>query len=234
MGMRRPSGFTLTELLVVIAIIAILLAALCPALAGAWEAARQTSCMSNMRQVSAAYLQYAADHDGLLVACDSLTRQVGAPSMIDRQAMGIPPLAPYAADVRVFHCPVDQRIGFRSYSVNDYLGGTWPAYSHARYLKDVTNCAGTFLLIEETPPATQEGRVGGFVIEPAPSVIWVDIPAILHRRGTCFSYVDGHVDYYRWSDPRTLVLKTNFSPTPGNSDLTYLQSIEGLRGPGSQ
>ena len=60
---KTHRGFTLIELLVVIAIIAILAAILFPVFAKVREKARQTSCMSNMKQLGLGFLQYQADND---------------------------------------------------------------------------------------------------------------------------------------------------------------------------
>jgi prepilin-type N-terminal cleavage/methylation domain-containing protein/prepilin-type processing-associated H-X9-DG protein len=69
--MPRPTpspkrGFTLIELLVVIAIIAILAAILFPVFAQAREKARQTTCLSNLKQVGQGMLMYAGDYDETL------------------------------------------------------------------------------------------------------------------------------------------------------------------------
>ena len=59
----RKAGFTLIELLVVIAIIAILAAILFPVFAQARDSARQSSCLSNTKQVGIAAIMYAQDYD---------------------------------------------------------------------------------------------------------------------------------------------------------------------------
>lgn len=62
-SMHRRTGFTLIELLVVIAIIAILAAILFPVFARAREKARETSCLSNVKQINLGIQMYVQDYD---------------------------------------------------------------------------------------------------------------------------------------------------------------------------
>lgn len=60
---KRSNAFTLIELLVVIAIISILAAILFPVFARSREAARKTTCTSNLKQIGMAAFMYAQDYD---------------------------------------------------------------------------------------------------------------------------------------------------------------------------
>src|SRR5579871_5556649 len=61
--MLKQKAFTLIELLVVIAIIAILAAILFPVFAQAREKARQTTCLSNLKQIGLGTMMYVQDYD---------------------------------------------------------------------------------------------------------------------------------------------------------------------------
>ena len=65
-------GFTLIELLIVIAIIGLLAAILFPVFSRTREKARQATCMSNLKQIGMAMIQYTQDYDETLpITCAS-------------------------------------------------------------------------------------------------------------------------------------------------------------------
>jgi prepilin-type N-terminal cleavage/methylation domain-containing protein/prepilin-type processing-associated H-X9-DG protein len=140
--MRPRRGFTLIELLVVIAIIAILAAILFPVFAKAREKARQTACISNMKQIMLAFAMYATDYDS--VNCPARLR--GLPSCAANTNCNPwnKNLLPYIRNEDLFACPSDNTrrsngLGnnrTRSYVTNGGPGargtGDWRQYAFAR------------------------------------------------------------------------------------------------------
>ncbi len=95
-------GFTLIELLVVIAIIAILAAILFPVFARARERARQTSCLSNQRQLGLAVLMYAQDHN------ERFPPAFARLGSADARVSGFYDLpGPYTRNEQMYICPSD-------------------------------------------------------------------------------------------------------------------------------
>ncbi len=95
--MRTRKGFTLIELLVVIAIIAILAAILFPVFARAREKARQSSCLSNVKQLTLGNMMYAQDYDEVTVIFSQ------GPSGGNPQWHYL--IEPYLKNTQIFLCP---------------------------------------------------------------------------------------------------------------------------------
>jgi prepilin-type N-terminal cleavage/methylation domain-containing protein/prepilin-type processing-associated H-X9-DG protein len=96
----RRRGFTLIELLVVIAIIAILAAILFPVFARAREAARATSCRSNMKQLGTAIAMYVQDYDENYPSSWYGTAYAATTAYTWRIAT-----LPYVKNTQVHYCP---------------------------------------------------------------------------------------------------------------------------------
>ena len=102
----KKSGFTLIELLVVIAIIAILAAILFPVFAKAREKARQSSCLSNHKQLVLGFLQYAQDYDETFPQGGALTGDTATwPNGTTGANYWPCRIFPYVKNSQVFNCP---------------------------------------------------------------------------------------------------------------------------------
>ncbi|HZO87340.1 MAG TPA: DUF1559 domain-containing protein [Chthonomonadaceae bacterium] len=101
---HRQSAFTLIELLVVIAIIAILAAILFPVFSQAREKARQTSCLSNSKQIGTALLMYAEDYDEQF---PSGRFNPFAPNPADYGKGWAGQVYAYTKNAQIFKCPDD-------------------------------------------------------------------------------------------------------------------------------
>jgi prepilin-type N-terminal cleavage/methylation domain-containing protein/prepilin-type processing-associated H-X9-DG protein len=116
--MEHKRGFTLIELLVVIAVIAILAAIMFPVFAQAREKARQAQCLSNLKQIGAAFTMYTQDYDETLpphgyVSADGAKECFFTISHI---------ISPYQKNTGIWQCPTNPRAWDPNKALRDLEG----------------------------------------------------------------------------------------------------------------
>jgi prepilin-type processing-associated H-X9-DG protein len=123
----RSSGFTLIEIVIVISALLIVVALLLPVLSRAREVSYAAQCASNLRQLGAAFHEYALDWNGFWPSPGGL---VGDRSYWSQRGNG--GLYPYVKQRglrSVWCCPLLRewhgQFPPRSYSMNSYLRTCW-------------------------------------------------------------------------------------------------------------
>jgi prepilin-type N-terminal cleavage/methylation domain-containing protein/prepilin-type processing-associated H-X9-DG protein len=186
--MRR--GFTLIELLVVIAIIAILASILFPVFAKAREKARQTSCLSNLKQLDMAFQSYAQDYDEQLpmsgVATGTAVQPYPYGYWLWSSALNVwdvrgGAIYPYIKNSQIYLCP--SRKSFVpsgcTYSMNGQCSGA--------SLGMIDDVSGTCMLNEadcDDATSSSDGTTfdGG-------------LGASIHNGGSNVAFADGHAKW---------------------------------------
>ncbi len=209
------AAFTLIELLVVIAIIAVLAGIIFPVFATAREAARKTTCLSNLKQIGMATLAYAQDYDEVLPAAAD-----GFPGALQEgvwmfysvfggddgaKARFIPArgtLFPYVKSAQIFVCPTDgaARQNGNSYAINQFLCETngLVGYRPGKPLAAFDNTAAFLAFGEETlartgPPLPDGNGTNDAYLN---SVVG-DAISFRHGGGSVWCFLDGHAKWYR-------------------------------------
>lgn len=200
---NRRRAFTLIELLVVIAIIAILAAILFPVFAQARAKARQTSDLSNIKQIGTAAAMYVQDYDETLPS--PAFRTCGGPATTDppnlwsRNWRTWPELIhPYTKNMQIFTSPQRATDPYYGYSINvNSSNDDFPAtYS--------SGAGGG------TPPGNwNDGRCVSGVGVPRPEQSAVGLAAVSAPASTIWFY-NSNASIYQaglnnWADMEALV-----------------------------
>jgi len=188
-------GFTLIELLVVIAIIAILAAILFPVFARAREKARQSSCLSNVKQLGLATMMYAQDYDGAFPGY-----YMALPWTVDTSWAGV--IRPYVNNKQVWKCPSDSDRGMWEW-------GTGASHSRLSYGWNYR-----WISFDATPPGGGGApTTDADIAYPAETMLFCDAgkcyvrgpgttkssywPQPYHNGGSNFAFADGHAKWYK-------------------------------------
>jgi len=217
---NRKKGFTLIELLVVISVIALLMAILMPALQRAREQGMRAVCLSNLKQLTLSWIMYADSNGDKIVNgstwdkkprtgglekpwtyADTITASKTEGEKLQYIKTGA--LFVYVKDARIYKCPTGIRGELRTYGIVDSMNGHNP-----------TSITG--LLIKHRMQIRRPAQRAVFIdigfAAWGPwslhylSEAWWNQPPLRHGKGANMSFADGHSEYWKWKDPRTVEL----------------------------
>ncbi|HCU35632.1 MAG TPA: hypothetical protein DGT21_09295 [Armatimonadetes bacterium] len=208
--MRR--GFTLIELLVVIAIIAILAAILFPVFARAREKARQSTCLSNVKQLCIGVQMYIQDYDEVLPKSYNWPYMAGV--TLDYGVWYVV-IQPYVKNAQVYRCPSLVQNMSGSTSTCNAVGVRYAemgyGYNIGTQSSSYTNGLGYYYA------DGQPWRAMAEIKKPAETINLADISNYsgnwqyhlytgstthtpnLHNDGANYGFCDGHAKWYSQS-----------------------------------
>jgi hypothetical protein len=201
----------MVEVVIVLAIIICLFAFMMPVITRAREQSKRVQCIANVKQLTIAWLAYAADNDRKTCGCDGRFKPdppwIGVAAgdvAAGKRGIQAGALWPYLNNENVYKCSNDLTINrFKtSYQMNSGLPiGT--------KLDNLTDPAHLFVFIEGCNTLNIV-LSGSFPAPSWPAVTFGQyVPGENHRinssvaGGTPISFADGHAIFYQYVDART-------------------------------
>jgi prepilin-type processing-associated H-X9-DG protein len=149
-------------------------------------------------------------------------------------------LGPFMRNGKIYRCPADkstvaynganyERVrsigmnGWVGFATRDWLG--CPPYRLNFKMGDLSNPgpAQTWVFIDERENSINDGWFAVDMYNRGATATWVDLPATRHNRGAVISYADGHAEFRKWKDGRTIAEIVPGTPSPNNPDIAWLQ-----------
>jgi len=249
MRTRQYHAFTLIELLVVIAIIAILMAILMPALSRAREQGKRAVCMAHIKQMGLSWVLYADENDQKIVNACTVANTEGHDSSepcwlnfhtnasydtMEERIEGIRSGAmwPFIEQLNIYKCPTGIRGEVNTYGIVDAMNGAItslvsqsgvPRRVFVKRRTRIKRPGERIVFVDEGKTSTQSYTI--FYDRPS----WWDGVPLRHGEGTNLSFADGHAEYWKWTDNRTIRFARqegdwdSYRNAPGNLDIHRVQ-----------
>ncbi len=225
------SGFTLIELLVVVAIIVVLIAILLPSLGKAREQAKQTACMSNIRQVGLSLYMYRDEFNDYMPNASTTSSLSGTSSWCDwiglLQNTGnmaststmICPSDRYVRNYNVLSQPVRLSYGMNESLVNPLFTS---AYVRVKKVPDERRAImpviadSTFPVIVGYNASYRARVTNANDVTSATPLSTSNVGLIRHAMGSVVYFVDDHVEVVNQSTTMSGYTKYKFNYSPSD------------------
>lgn len=226
-GRITGRGFAIAGIVVPVLGFIPLMAILLPALSRPREQAKRAVCLSNLKQLSLAWIMYADENDDRIINAvagtdrkengrileeawtgkdwpsDYETGQL-LPEEKQRQALMAGALWPYCKNTQLYRCPAGLQGHMRTYSIVDSMNGIAGEGTdeipglHIKTRMEIRKPGYRVVFIDV-----------GRVIPDTYSVYydqqkWWDEPPVRHPDGTSVSFADGHAEYWKWRAAETV------------------------------
>lgn len=211
----RKNAFTLLELLVVVVIVAVLASVLIPQLGKLTLMSRSTQCISNLRQIGAAILSHAGDHNGLMptagdaIAYHAVSAETGLPGWTEQ-------LEPYlGTDRKIFVCPSSGPIIPENAQYGYFLG------CHAAYVATGGNAPVRVSLLAVPSKYILGGDIASGPMFTATDAdkddytqnpAFAPMPRIFHGKKVNLVFADGHVGTFAAFDRNAMTVRYGLRP----------------------
>ena len=193
---HRSSGFTLIELLVVIAIIAILAAILFPVFARAREKARQSSCLSNEKQMALGILMYAQDYDEMFPLARRWNTVYEEPVVTPANLVWFQAIRPYVKNEQIFLCP--SRTGNNNHGAPLHYGmPEWYLGGNAAHAMAKVSAPAEALMVFESNYFSNYISVAGSPSTPDEFCRVSAMGLCPHNEGGNLAFCDGHAKWLK-------------------------------------
>ncbi|MHC4641887.1 MAG: hypothetical protein ACYS32_09600 [Planctomycetota bacterium] len=229
--MKTKRSVTKKDIVVVLVCLVFLVINVGAISSGGRKRAKRTICLTNLKQLTLAWTQFAKDNDGFIVNGAPLGTEcqaypgtgdhageipwvgrdwgnfyyTGQPTPKECQASAIRDgaLWPYCQELKLYHCPTGLRYDIRSYSIVDGMNGLRRngTTEGIHWIKNMTQ----ILKPSERLVFIDEGWVtpDSYAVNFV-SALWWDDPSVSHGGGTSVSFADGHSEWHRWKGKWTV------------------------------
>ncbi len=211
----RKNAFTLMELLVVIAIVAVLAGVLIPVLFKVTLMSRSTKCLSNLRQIGAALLSHAGDHNGLLptsgadISYGAISPDTNLPGWTEQ-------LVPYiGTDRKIFVCPSSGPI-VPSNVQYSYFQGCHAALvangSFSPLRLSLVAVPSMYILGGDIASGTMFTATDADKDDYTQNPAFAPMTRIFHGKKVNLVFADGHVGTFAAFDRHSMTVRYNLRP----------------------